>query len=99
MTRRRRAREWVVQFLFQNDFNPGNLEQALEEFWRYVVPDEKSRQFAEELIRGVMERRPEIDRRLQSYAEHWEMSSGWRCLKCFTVRIFLRWFPSMRRST
>ena len=73
MTKRRSAREWVVQFLFQNDFNPGNVDQALREFWNNTGADPKSRCFAEDLIRGVLVRIGEIDELLQSYAEHWEI--------------------------
>ena len=30
---RRRTRELIVQFLFQNDFNPEPLDDALPQFW------------------------------------------------------------------
>lgn len=73
MTNRRSAREWAVQFLFQNDFNPGNIEQALTEFWKGKSSDSKSKQFTEDLIRGVLAHLPQIDALIQSYAEHWEI--------------------------
>lgn len=73
MTKRRSAREWAVQFLFQNDFNPLDIEQALTEFWSGRNPDKKSRAFAEDIIRGVLARVDQIDRLMQSYAEHWEI--------------------------
>lgn len=73
MSSRRSAREWVVQFLFQNDFNPGNIEQALPEFWKGKSPDLKSKQFVEDLIRGVIASLKQIDALIQSYAEHWEI--------------------------
>lgn len=73
MTKRRSAREWAVQFLFQNDFNPGNTEPALREFWKDKNPDLKSQEFAGDLIRGVIVNLKEIDALLQSYAEHWEI--------------------------
>ena len=73
MTKRRSAREWVVQFLFQNDFNPGNVEQALPEFWNGKNPDLKSKQFVEDLIHGALAHLRQIDELIQSYAEHWEI--------------------------
>lgn len=73
MTARRSAREWAVQFLFQNDFNPGNIRQALPEFWKSKRSDLKSQQFVEELIRGVLTNLKQIDALIQSYAEHWEI--------------------------
>ncbi|MDD5484153.1 MAG: transcription antitermination factor NusB [Kiritimatiellae bacterium] len=72
MSTRRSAREWAVQFLFQNDFNPGDIGEALPEFWQGTNSDQRSRRFAEELIRGVLANRPQLDALMQSYAEHWE---------------------------
>jgi len=73
MSNRRSARERAVQFLFQNDFNPGNIKQALQEFWKSKHSDLKSQQFAEDLIRGVLANLQQIDALVQSYAEHWEI--------------------------
>jgi len=73
MTRRRLAREWTVQFLFQNDFNPLDIELALGEFWSNKNTDKKSKDFAEDLIRGVLAHLDQIDRLIQSYTEHWEI--------------------------
>ena len=73
MTKRRSAREWAVQFLFQNDFNPGDIEQALPEFWNGKRPDLKSKRFVEDIIHGVLDHHRQIDELIQSYAEHWEI--------------------------
>lgn len=73
MATRRSAREWAIQFLFQNDFNPGDLEHALAEFWKHLEPDSKSKKFAEDIIRGVIANLAQIDALMQSYAEHWEI--------------------------
>ncbi|HBA85888.1 MAG TPA: transcription antitermination factor NusB [Verrucomicrobia bacterium] len=70
---RHEAREWAVQFLFQRDFNRDDMVKALEIFWREIKTDEKSRQFAEELIRGVDEHMTELDQQIQTYAEHWDV--------------------------
>jgi len=73
MTKRRQAREWAVQFLFQNDFNPGNLDRALKDFWEDKVFGQKSREFTEELVRGVLSHSKQIDNLLAQYAENWEI--------------------------
>ena len=73
MTNRRLSREWTVQFLFQNDFNPGELEPALREFWASRPAGRKARDFAEELIRGVLANLPKLDSLIQSYTDHWEL--------------------------
>ncbi len=73
MSGRRTAREWAVQFLFQRDFNRDDLVPALEEFWKDKETDEKSKEFTEDLIRGVEAHVDELDKRIQQYAEHWDI--------------------------
>ncbi|MFH1476531.1 MAG: transcription antitermination factor NusB [Verrucomicrobiota bacterium] len=73
MTTRRFGREWAVQFLFQHDFNAGDQERALDDFWELQNVDPKSRPFAAELIKGVLEHLHELDERIQNYADHWDV--------------------------
>ena len=73
MTSRHEARLAAVQFLFQRDFNPGDLEPALRDFWAARGGKERVREFAEALVRGVEEHRAELDVLLGRYAEHWEV--------------------------
>lgn len=73
MTTRHEARERAVQFLFQLDFNPGDMDIALADFWEGHDATDTAKLFAEELICGVVEHREEIDRALQQYAEHWDV--------------------------
>jgi N utilization substance protein B len=73
MSTRHEAREWAVQFLFQRDFNRGDIDDALRDFWEQRSPGAKSRAFAEELIRGVHEHRPELDALLKKYTENWDV--------------------------
>jgi len=70
---RRQAREWAVQLLFQHDFNPVKLEEALAEFWADKEPGGKARAFTESLLRGVLAHREKIDGLLQQYAENWDL--------------------------
>ena len=70
---RHEARQWAVQFLFQRDFNRDDLDPALELFWAGVKGAASTRRFAEDLIRGVDANREELDRRIQQYAEHWDL--------------------------
>lgn len=73
MGARRQAREWAVQFLFQRDFNSGDLEPALADFWADKEPGDRARQFTEELIRGVELSLSDLDRRIQKYAQNWDV--------------------------
>jgi len=73
MTARHQARLLAAQFLFQRDFNTGDLDEALSDFWAGRAAPPAVRAFAEDLIRGVEECRAELDERLRSYAEHWDL--------------------------
>lgn len=73
MGRRHEARLWAVQFLFQRDFNSGEMDAALDLFWAGLKPSARTRQFAEDLIRGVEAHRAQLDGLIQQYAEHWDL--------------------------
>ena len=73
MTTRRFGREWAVQFLFQHDFNAGDKDRSLEDFWPLQNVDQKSRPFAAELIQGVLDHLHELDERIQNYADNWDV--------------------------
>jgi N utilization substance protein B len=68
---RRETREWIVQFLFQLDFNPEPIDTALADFWEEKTPSEREKNYAEEIIKGVVQRKEELDERLSSYATRW----------------------------
>lgn len=70
---RHESRMWAVQFLFQRDFNQGDMADALEDFWMEKKAGPSLRQFSEELIQGVEARKPELDAMIQKYAEHWNV--------------------------
>lgn len=72
--KRRLARELAVQFLYQLDLSGGSLEESLPLFWQ-TQPEvnDTGRQFAEELIHGVVERRALIDEKISKYTEHWDL--------------------------
>jgi N utilization substance protein B len=69
---RRATREWIVQFLFQLDFNPEPIDIALKDFWEEKEPIEREKKYAEEIIKGVVQRKDELDDRLSQYAKRWD---------------------------
>ncbi len=73
MGTRRQAREWALQFLFQRDFNSGEIDAALADFWHDKQADDGVRRFTEELIRGVESNLREIDAFIQKYTDHWDV--------------------------
>ncbi|WP_372805674.1 transcription antitermination factor NusB [Pontiella sp.] len=68
---RRQTREWIMQFLFQLDFNPEPIDIALADFWEEREPSAKEKTYAEEIIKGVVQRKDELDARLSEYANRW----------------------------
>lgn len=74
MGSRREAREWAVQLLFQLDFNPEELTVAFPSFWAERKVSAKSRQFVEEIVRGVLAHREQIDGMITKCAQNWSLS-------------------------
>ena len=68
---RRETREWIVQFLFQLDFNPEPIDIALLDFWEEKTPNDREKTYAEEIIKGVVQRKEELDAKLSQYANRW----------------------------
>lgn len=75
ITGRRQAREWAVQFLFQTEFNPEKLDQALDDFWNDAekTPQGRDRNYVNDVIRGVIDQQFKIDRTLKRYTENWDV--------------------------
>jgi len=69
---RRATREWIIQFLFQMDFNPEAMDVALKDFWEDKAPAEREKTYAEEIIKGVVQYKDELDDRLSQYAKNWD---------------------------
>lgn len=75
VTGRRQAREWAVQFLFQTEFNPNDLDMALADFWNdeEKKPVERDQTYVNEVVRGVLEKQRELDRTISKYAQNWDV--------------------------
>lgn len=74
MSARRQARLMAVQLLYQQDLNPGSVDEALEVFWREHPVAPAVRDFTEALVRGVLAHRADIDAKLRDCAEHWDLN-------------------------
>lgn len=82
--KRRKAREYALQFLYSTDFaeNSGQLptqekglSQQLETFWQTagnVGPEGRS--FTEDIIKGTLKNLEEIDSVIQKVAENWKLA-------------------------
>jgi N utilization substance protein B len=78
MPSRRKSRRHALQILFQLDLTPQPVEQAIHAFYdslyselEETAPDPDP--FAERLVRGVQERRPQIDELIERHAHNWRL--------------------------
>jgi N utilization substance protein B len=70
--KRRKAREYALQILFQIDFTEKKIERRdLEEFWSDKKDVSDVKEFAEELVIGTLDKLDEIDKIVESLAENW----------------------------
>jgi N utilization substance protein B len=70
---RRSGREAAIQFLYQHDTHrPEKLDAALAAFWKQSEEKKPVCDFAEDLVRGVLEKLPEIDAKLRGLADNWD---------------------------
>ncbi len=67
--KRRHAREYALQMLFQRDFIESNEE--LSTFWEGMDVDPEVMEFANLIARGTREHLEEIDEAIKASAEHW----------------------------
>jgi len=70
--KRRKAREYALQLLFQIDFTQRELERKdLEEFWSDKKVSRDIREFTEKLVKGTLESLEEIDSIIEKATENW----------------------------
>ena len=74
MARRSKAREVVLQMLYQIDVNPDVAAGAVRDMIREQLPDEDLRAFAWSLFAGVRENRAALDARISTAAENWTLA-------------------------
>ena len=71
--KRHRGRECAVQLLFELDYNPRAIEEALADFWAERRVPAQTKAFVEQRVRGVLTERETIDGLLERSAEHWKL--------------------------
>ena len=72
--KRTRAREFVLQILYQFEINPRPVEEILRSFWTDteeadLTPD--MRKFTESIVQGTLGHLEEIDKVVDQYADNW----------------------------
>lgn len=74
MPRRSRARQIVLQLLYEDDLNPQRNMAASDLFLRRrLKEDPELVQFARSLVSGVRRNRPELDQMLADRADNWSL--------------------------
>ena len=74
MTKRRKAREVALQFLYQLDLQ-GEPDPAPHgpEFWARHPLDDDTHGFADAIVHGTKTRQREIDDIIARFTEHWDL--------------------------
>ena len=76
MRKRTKAREYVLQMLYQVDITQGNWQEVLENFCASNGRQDLSgelKDFSSSLLAGVVDHLPEIDKKISKYAENWQL--------------------------
>lgn len=74
MSRRSRAREIVIQVLYEDDLNPERKAEVADQFLcNRLSGDQELIDFARTLLAGVRKHRPEIDQLLIERADNWTL--------------------------
>jgi N utilization substance protein B len=74
MTTRRRAREIVLQLLYEEDLHPLREDSVAEDFMaRRLLFSQTLIEFARQLWHGVREHRAELDERIEKHSANWSL--------------------------
>jgi transcription antitermination factor NusB len=74
MKKRTRARELALQFLYQLDLRGPDILDEAKRFFRAEEEDKSAREFALQLLHGVVEHRAELDQVIRGVAQNWEIT-------------------------
>lgn len=70
--KRRKAREYALQMLFQLDFTERSFdERSLHEFWSDKKEESTVKDFAVNLVKGTLENLDKIDATIEMITENW----------------------------
>jgi transcription antitermination factor NusB len=76
MRKRSKAREYVLQMLYQVDITRNKWQEVLENFCVSVDRQDLSgelKDFSAQLLSGVLEHLVEIDKKISKYAANWQL--------------------------
>ena len=78
MAARRRSRHRAVQILYQCDLRGLAPDEALRSFYEGLYSEENQErperdQFMEDLVSGTLQRRDDIDKRIEEFSSNWRI--------------------------
>ena len=71
MGKRRSSRELAIKFLYQYEFNEGNLKDQMKSFLERNSSQGEVGDFMKELVGSILEQIKEIDEIVQKYSDNW----------------------------
>jgi len=74
MGTRRKARECVLQMLYQLDATGEDLQVAIHNYWKVNEAKREAKNFANELIFGMVEKLDAIDEAIADRSTNWKLS-------------------------
>ena len=73
MGARTSAREAALQMLFALEASESSADDVIRDFWRELPADAEGRPYADEAVRGVVQRLEEIDGRIRAASDNWRL--------------------------
>ncbi len=75
MRKRTLAREFALQILYQIDITRDDPEETLDNFWQIQREklEDSIKDFANSIVRGVVQNLEVIDERITQYAQNWQL--------------------------
>ena len=74
LRKRTKARESVLQILYQADVTDDSIGMILERYWKERKRNPEVIEFANEIAKGASERLKEVDGVISEYSENWDIN-------------------------
>jgi len=67
------SRKSALQMLYQAEITNELINEVITKFWNITEYDSRSREFADKLVKGVIEHLPMIDQSIDKHAKNWKL--------------------------
>jgi len=73
MSTRHKSREQALQILYCMDFLGDDSEELFEAISQLLSPKQSPSEFSHHLVRGVIDKRAELDRAIEAHSSNWRI--------------------------